>query len=117
MTDSFNSDLEKFNEEVNKRNEFLFLDRVAKTKSVIGKYGEDNFFIDPEDPDSFVLRYLADNALPGNRIPDGGRRYPIKGGGHGTCLELDGNGGLISFRPLAVVPPEWIEWLIKKASG
>ena len=51
-------------------NEFLLFDRLEKIKSVIGQYGEDNFYISfSGGKDSTVLSWLIDEALPGNRIP------------------------------------------------
>ena len=51
-------------------NEFLLFDRITKIKSVIEKYGEDNFYISfSGGKDSTVLHYLVDMALPNNRIP------------------------------------------------
>lgn len=51
-------------------NEFLLQDRVQKIKQVIGKYGEENFFIAfSGGKDSTVLSALIDLALPYNKIP------------------------------------------------
>ena len=51
-------------------NEFLLQDRIAKIKSIIEKYGEDNFYISYSGgKDSTVLHELFDMAIPGNRIP------------------------------------------------
>ena len=51
-------------------NEFLLEDRLAKIQSVIGKYGEDNFFISfSGGRDSTAMHYLFDMALPENQIP------------------------------------------------
>lgn len=51
-------------------NEFLLHDRLTKIKSVIGKYGEENFSISFScGKDSTVLSSLIDMALPGNKIP------------------------------------------------
>ena len=51
-------------------NEFLLFDRIEKIKSVIGKYGEENFHISfSGGKDSTVLHYLIDMALPDNKIP------------------------------------------------
>lgn len=51
-------------------NEFILADRIAKIKSVIEKYGEENFSLSfSGGKDSTVLHYLIDEALPGNRIP------------------------------------------------
>jgi len=51
-------------------NEFILADRIAKIKSVIEKYGEENFYISfSGGKDSTVLHHLIDEALPGNRIP------------------------------------------------
>ena len=51
-------------------NEFLLQDRLAKIKSVIEKYGEENFYISfSGGKDSTVLSALVDMALPGNKIP------------------------------------------------
>ena len=51
-------------------NEFLLFDRIEKIKSVIGQYGEENFYISfSGGKDSTVLSALVDMALPGNRIP------------------------------------------------
>ena len=51
-------------------NEFLLYDRLTKIQSVIGKYGEENFFISfSGGKDSTVLSALVDMALPDNKIP------------------------------------------------
>lgn len=51
-------------------NEFLLQDRIAKIKSIIDKYGEDNFYISYSGgKDSTVVHELFDMAIPGNRIP------------------------------------------------
>lgn len=51
-------------------NEFLLQDRIAKIKSVVEKYGEENFYISfSGGKDSTVLSALVDMALPGNKIP------------------------------------------------
>lgn len=51
-------------------NEFLLQDRIAKIKSVIEKYGEENFYISfSGGKDSTVLSVLVDMAVPGNIIP------------------------------------------------
>lgn len=51
-------------------NEFLLFDRLGKIKSVINKYGEDNFYISYSGgKDSTVLHELVDMALPNNKIP------------------------------------------------
>ena len=57
-------------EEEMTENEFLLFDRIEKIKSVIGKYGEENFCISfSGGKDSTVLHYLIDMALPDNKIP------------------------------------------------
>lgn len=51
-------------------NEFLLYDRLEKIKSVINKYGEENFFIAYSGgKDSVVLSNLIDMAIPSNTIP------------------------------------------------
>jgi len=51
-------------------NEFLLQDRVQKIQQVIGKYGEENFYISfSGGKDSTVLSALIDIALPNNKIP------------------------------------------------
>lgn len=51
-------------------NEFLLEDRLTKIRSVIGKYGEEKFYISfSGGRDSTVMHYLFDMALPGNQIP------------------------------------------------
>ena len=51
-------------------NEFILADRIAKIKSVIGKYGEENFYLSfSGGKDSTVLSALLDMAIPGNTIP------------------------------------------------
>ena len=51
-------------------NEFLLEDRLQKIRSVINKYGEQNFYISfSGGKDSTVLSALIDMALPGNKIP------------------------------------------------
>ncbi len=49
--------------------EFILEDRIAKIRSVIEKYGEENFFISfSGGKDSTVLSKLCDIALPGNNM-------------------------------------------------
>ena len=51
-------------------NEFLLEDRLQKIRQIIGKYGEDKFYISfSGGKDSTVLHYLIDEALPDNQIP------------------------------------------------
>jgi len=51
-------------------NEFLLQDRIAKIKSVINQYGEENFYISfSGGMDSVVLSALVDMAIPNNQIP------------------------------------------------
>lgn len=51
-------------------NEFLLEDRVSKIKSVVEKYGEENFYMSfSGGKDSTVLSALVDVALPNNQIP------------------------------------------------
>lgn len=51
-------------------NEFLLEDRLTKIRSVVGKYGEQNFYISYSGgKDSTVLSALVDMALPNNQIP------------------------------------------------
>lgn len=51
-------------------NEFLFEDRLQKIRQIIGKYGEENFYLSfSGGKDSTVLSHLIDEALPGNKIP------------------------------------------------
>lgn len=51
-------------------NEFLLEDRLTKIRSVIKKYGEENFYLSfSGGKDSTVLHHLLDMALPGNQIP------------------------------------------------
>lgn len=51
-------------------NEFLLHDRLAKIKSTIEKYGEENFYLSfSGGKDSTVLSALLDMACPGNKIP------------------------------------------------
>lgn len=51
-------------------NEFLLFDRITKIQSVIGQYGEENFYQSYSGgKDSVVLSHLLDMALPGNQIP------------------------------------------------
>ena len=51
-------------------NEFLLYDRLQKIKSIINKYGEDNFYQSYSGgKDSVVLSSLLDMACPGNKIP------------------------------------------------
>ena len=50
-------------------NERLLEDRIEKIQNVIGKYGEENFYISfSGGKDSTVLSALIDLALPGNKI-------------------------------------------------
>lgn len=51
-------------------NDFILEDRITKIKSVINKYGEENFYIAfSGGKDSTVLSVLIDLALPNNNIP------------------------------------------------
>ena len=51
-------------------NDFILQDRIEKIKSVINKYGEENFYISYSGgKDSTVLSFLIDLALPNNKIP------------------------------------------------
>lgn len=51
-------------------NEILLEDRLQKIRQVIGKYGEDNFYLSfSGGKDSTVLSALIDMACPGNKIP------------------------------------------------
>lgn len=51
-------------------NELLLEDRIQKIRQVIGKYGEENFYISfSGGKDSTVLSALIDIAIPGNSIP------------------------------------------------
>ena len=51
-------------------NEFILMDRIQKIQQIIGKYGEDNFYISfSGGKDSTVLSFLIDMAIPGNKIP------------------------------------------------
>lgn len=51
-------------------NEFLLEDRLQKIRSVINKYGEENFYISfSGGKDSTVLSALIDMACPENEIP------------------------------------------------
>lgn len=51
-------------------NVFLLEDRIAKIKSTIEKYGEENFYMSfSGGKDSTVLSALLDMACPGNKIP------------------------------------------------
>lgn len=51
-------------------NEFMLTDRLQKIRQVIGKYGEENFYLAfSGGKDSTVLSALLDMAIPGNTIP------------------------------------------------
>ena len=51
-------------------NEFLLQDRLQKIRQIIGKYGEENFYISfSGGKDSTVLSALVDMAIPENKIP------------------------------------------------
>ena len=51
-------------------NEFILNDRITKIKSVIDKYGENNFYIGfSGGKDSTVVSALVDLAIPNNNIP------------------------------------------------
>ena len=51
-------------------NEFLLMDRIQKIQQIIGKYGEENFYISfSGGKDSTVLSALVDMAIPDNKIP------------------------------------------------
>lgn len=50
--------------------EFLLQDRLQKIQQVIGKYGEENFYISfSGGKDSVVVSALVDMAIPNNKIP------------------------------------------------
>lgn len=50
--------------------EMLLQDRIQKIRQIIGKYGEENFYISfSGGKDSTVLSSLIDMAIPGNKIP------------------------------------------------
>lgn len=92
-------------------NEFRLQDRIAKIKSIIEKYGEDQFEIPPIDGVD-IISEMVDNAVPGNKIPrESCGRIPITAGGQEEfrCLVRDGD-RLIRFQPLGVVEPEWLDW-------
>lgn len=51
-------------------NEFLLHDRLQKIRQILGKYGEENFYISfSGGKDSVVVSELVDMALPDNKIP------------------------------------------------
>ena len=51
-------------------NDFILEDRLQKIQQIIGKYGEENFYISfSGGKDSTVLSALVDIAIPGNVIP------------------------------------------------
>jgi len=51
-------------------NDFILQDRILKIQQIIGKYGEENFYISfSGGKDSTVLSTLIDMALPNNKIP------------------------------------------------
>ena len=51
-------------------NEFILEDRLAKIRSTIEKYGEENFYLSfSGGKDSTVLSALLDMSCPGNKIP------------------------------------------------
>lgn len=51
-------------------NEFILFDRLQKIRQIIGKYGEENFYLSfSGGKDSTVLSALIDMALPDNKIP------------------------------------------------
>ena len=51
-------------------NELLLYDRVETIKTVIEKYGEENFYLSfSGGKDSAIVHWLLDQALPNNRIP------------------------------------------------
>lgn len=50
--------------------QFILMDRITKIKSIINKYGEENFYIAfSGGKDSTVLSALIDLAVPDNKIP------------------------------------------------
>ena len=60
----------RVNEKMVMDNEFLLMDRLQKIQQVIGKYGEENFYLSfSGGKDSIVLSALVDMAIPGNKIP------------------------------------------------
>ena len=51
-------------------NDFLLQDRLQKIRQIIGKYGEENFYLSfSGGKDSTVLSHLLDMAIPNNKIP------------------------------------------------
>jgi 3'-phosphoadenosine 5'-phosphosulfate sulfotransferase (PAPS reductase)/FAD synthetase len=51
-------------------NEFILMDKITKIRSIITKYGVENFTISfSGGKDSTVLSYLIDECFPGNAIP------------------------------------------------
>lgn len=51
-------------------NELILFDRLEIIKSIVNKYGEENFYISfSGGKDSTVLHYLIDEAIPNNNIP------------------------------------------------
>ena len=51
-------------------NDFLLQDRLQKIRQIIGKYGEENFYLSfSGGKDSTVLSHLLDKAIPNNKIP------------------------------------------------
>ena len=51
-------------------NELLLFDRLEIIKTVVNKYGENQFYISfSGGKDSTVLHHLVDMALPNNKIP------------------------------------------------
>lgn len=78
-------------------NEFTLFDRVQKIKSVINKYGEENFYLSYSGGrDSCVLSKLIDLAIPDNEIPrvfvDTGIEYNMLRGFVKQQMEYDWGG-------------------------
>lgn len=99
-------------------NEFWLQDRIAKIKSVIEKYGGDQFEIPPIDG-ADIVNDLVNIAVPGNHIPrESCGRIPIKAGGQDEfrCLIRDG-GRLLEFWPLGVLDKDWLDWYRERMHG
>jgi len=67
-------------------NEFILEDRKSKIKSIVDKYGEENFYLSfSGGKDSTVLSALIDMSIPGNTIP---RVYANTGIEYNLILEF-----------------------------
>ena len=92
-------------------NEFLLEDRKAKIKSIIEKYGEENFYISfSGGKDSTVLSSLVDIAVPDNKIP---RVYANTGIEYKMIFDFVFNKSLYDSRFIILKPSKNIKQVLE----